>query len=75
MTWCGGSSRPVLAWALQADGDVVALEADDAGGRMYVSPVADADGERELWHPDDSSPQAQMRLREYREELDERARG
>jgi hypothetical protein len=73
MVWRGGYSVPVLAWALQPDGDLIALETDD-DGRFYAHPVDQHSPEdREVWHPDSSSSRAQMRLRQYRQQFEERS--
>jgi hypothetical protein len=68
MIWRGDHSVPVVAWALQADSEVVALEADD-DGRFFLYPVDAHHDERELWHPDSSSERTQLRLREYQDQL------
>jgi hypothetical protein len=61
-------SSPVVAWALQANGDVVPLEASD-DGRPYLHPVDASEDSGELWHPGSSSRRAQMRMQYHRDQI------
>jgi hypothetical protein len=59
-------SAPVVAWALQANGDIVPMEADSNG---HVWPVSMEGGE--LWHPDSSRQQDQLRAAAHRTQLEQ----
>ena len=61
-------SSPVVAWALQANGDVVPLEVDN-DGRVYLYPTDTTEDSGELWHPDSSSRRAQMRMQYHRDQI------
>jgi hypothetical protein len=61
-------SSPVIAWALQANGDVVPLEVGD-DSRVHPYPVDAAADSGELWHPDSSSRRAQMRMQYHRDQI------
>jgi hypothetical protein len=61
-------SSPVVAWALQANGEVVPLEADD-DGRVYVYPAEGIEETGELWHPDSSSRRSQTRMQNHRDQI------
>jgi hypothetical protein len=61
-------SSPVVAWALQANGEVVPLEADD-DGRVYAHAAEGSGDSAELWHPESSSRRAQTRRQNHRDQI------